>query len=51
MKLIRLGELTGEITERLKQLTSHWMTAGFNVQAYQDIQKLIWEKFFMQCHF
>ena len=45
MKLIRLGELTGEITERLKQLTSHWVTAGFNVQAYQDIQKLIWEKF------
>jgi 2-dehydropantoate 2-reductase len=45
MKLIRLGELTGEITERLTQLTSHWIKAGFNVQAYQDIQKLIWEKF------
>ena len=45
MKLIRLGELTGEITERLQKLTSHWVKAGFNVQSYHDIQKLIWEKF------
>ena len=45
MKLIRLGELNGKITDRLKDLTGHWEKAGFTVQAYEDIQKLIWEKF------
>ena len=46
MKLIRLGELNGKITDRLKDLTGHWEKAGFTVHAYEDIQKLIWEKFF-----
>ena len=45
MKLIRLGELNGKITDRLKDLTGHWEKAGFTVHAYEDIQKLIWEKF------
>ena len=45
MNLIRLGELEGGITSRLKQLANVWQTAGFETQAYEDIKQLIWEKF------
>ena len=45
MELIRLGEMDGGITERLERVASIWQTAGFNVQTYEDINQLIWEKF------
>jgi len=45
MELIRLGEMDGGVTERLKRVASIWQTAGFNVQTYEDINQLIWEKF------
>lgn len=44
-KLIRLGEMNGGISHRLKNLETVWQKAGFNVQIYQDIHQLIWEKF------
>lgn len=45
MKRIRLGELKGGSSERLNKLEALWADAGFNVQAYEDIEQLVWEKF------
>lgn len=45
MKLIRLGEMKGGITDRLVELESLWQQAGFNARAFGDITQLIWEKF------
>ncbi len=45
MKRIRIGEMTGGSTERLERLAELWREAGFNVEAYDDIDQLIWEKF------
>ena len=45
MKLIRIGELGGGLTPRLKQIESVWQEAGFNVKAYENITQLVWEKF------
>jgi 2-dehydropantoate 2-reductase len=45
MKMIRVGEMTGGITERLQSIEKVWKSAGFDVQAFEDIEQLIWEKF------
>jgi len=45
MKLIRIGELNGGITDRLLLLEKIWLQAGFKVKAFEDITQLIWEKF------
>ena len=45
MELIRLGEMDGGITDRLERVADTWQSAGFNVQTYEDINQLIWEKF------
>jgi len=45
MKLIRIGELTGGISERLLGMETLWQEAGFSVKAFDDITQLIWEKF------
>ena len=45
MKLIRLGEMKGGLTERLTRVEQVWQAAGFNARAFEDINQLIWEKF------
>ena len=45
MKLIRLGEINGGMTDRLAVLESLWQQAGFAARAFPDITQLIWEKF------
>ena len=45
MKLIRLGEMNGGLTERLTRVEQVWQAAGFNARAFEDIHQLIWEKF------
>jgi 2-dehydropantoate 2-reductase len=45
MRLIRLGELHGGLTDRLQRIEQVWRDAGFNVQAFADIDRMIWEKF------
>ncbi len=45
MKLIRLGEMPGGITDRLRALEALWAGAGFTARAFDDITLLIWEKF------
>jgi 2-dehydropantoate 2-reductase len=44
MELVRLGELRGPRTERLEQIAETWRSAGFTVQTYDDIDRLVWEK-------
>ena len=45
MRMIRIGELNGGETARLKWVESVWSNAGFNVKAFRDIHQLVWEKF------
>jgi len=45
MKLIRLGEMGGGLTDRLKSVEAVWQGSGFEAQAFEDINQLIWEKF------
>jgi len=45
MKLIRIGEFSGDISKRLKLIESILIGAGFNVKAFENIKQLIWEKF------
>lgn len=45
MKLIRIGELGGGMTPRLKHLEKVWQQAGFDARAFENITQLIWEKF------
>jgi len=45
MRLVRIGELNGGLTERLAWVESLWQKAGFSAQAFVDIHQLVWEKF------
>ena len=45
MRMIRLGEVDGGMTDRLRDLESLWQQAGFTARAFADITQLIWEKF------
>jgi 2-dehydropantoate 2-reductase len=45
MRLIRIGEMHGGLTERVKRIEQAWHDAGFNVRAFADVSLMIWEKF------
>lgn len=45
MRLIRIGEMNGGLTDRVQQLAQSWDEAGFNVRAFADVTLMIWEKF------
>ncbi len=45
MRLIRIGEMGGGMTERVRQIERMWCDAGFNVRAFADVDRMIWEKF------
>ncbi len=45
MRLIRLGEMQGGVSERLRRIEEAWRQAGFTVQAFDDIELMVWEKF------
>ena len=45
MRLIRIGEMQGGLTERVLRIEQVWREAGFNVKAYADVHVMIWEKF------
>jgi len=45
MKLIRIGSFGSMPQSQLDPLVELWINAGFNAQAYNDIEQLIWEKF------
>jgi 2-dehydropantoate 2-reductase len=45
MRLIRIGEMHGGLSDRALQLERIWREAGFNVKAFADVELMIWEKF------
>ena len=45
MRQIRIGEIAGGMTTRLKWIEGLWQQAGFNATAFADINQLIWEKY------
>jgi len=45
MRLIRIGELQGGLTDRVQRIEALWRDAGFNVKAFEDIDLMVWEKF------
>ena len=45
MRLIRIGEMNGGLTERVQRIAQAWRDAGFNVEAFADVHRMIWEKF------
>jgi 2-dehydropantoate 2-reductase len=45
MNLIRVGEMNGGMSARLERITEIWQQAGFNAQAFADIDQLIWGKY------
>ncbi len=45
MRMIRIGEMNGGMTERVQRIEKAWHDAGFNVKAFSDIALMIWEKF------
>lgn len=45
MRLIRVGEVAGGMTERLESTVAVWQGAGFDARSFEDIDQLIWEKF------
>jgi 2-dehydropantoate 2-reductase len=44
-RLIRIGEMSGGLTPRVQALEQAWRDAGFNVEAFADVHRMIWEKF------
>ncbi len=45
MRLIRIGEMNGGMTERVREIEQLWLDAGFKVRAFADVSVMIWEKF------
>ena len=46
MRLIRIGEMPpGGMTDRLVEVEALWRDAGFEVEAFADVDRMVWEKF------
>jgi 2-dehydropantoate 2-reductase len=45
MRLIRIGEMNGGLTERVQRIEQAFHDAGFNVRAFADVTLMIWEKY------
>lgn len=45
MRLIRIGEVGGGLTERALRIEVVWRDAGFHVKAFEDVELMVWEKF------
>ncbi len=43
-ELVRLGERAGPATDRVEQIAGVWREAGFKVETYDDVGRLVWEK-------
>lgn len=43
-ELVRLGERSGPVTARVERIADVWRDAGFRVQTYDDVGRLVWEK-------
>ena len=43
-RVVRLGERNGPVTQRTEAIAQIWREAGFTVQTYDDVDRLVWEK-------
>jgi 2-dehydropantoate 2-reductase len=43
-ELVRLGERHGPATARIRRIAETWADAGFRVEVYDDVDRLVWEK-------
>jgi 2-dehydropantoate 2-reductase len=43
-ELVRLGERGGPATSRIREVAKVWADAGFRVEVYDDVDRLVWEK-------
>jgi 2-dehydropantoate 2-reductase len=43
-ELVRLGERSGPATHRVERVAEIWREAGFRVETYDDVGRLVWEK-------
>ena len=43
-ELVRLGELSGPVSPRLRKVEEVWKSGGFRVKCFDDIDQLVWEK-------
>jgi 2-dehydropantoate 2-reductase len=44
-EMVHIGELNGPVTPRLEASAAIWKSGGFNVKTYDDVQRMVWEKF------
>lgn len=44
MQLVRIGEISGPVSERVELVAEAWRRAGFPVRTYDDAERLVWEK-------
>ena len=45
MRMIRIGEMSGGLTDRVLGIERAWADAGFHVTAFADLEQMTWEKF------
>ncbi len=44
-ELLHVGEPGGRVTPRVRAIAQLWVDAGFTVETYDDLDRMIWEKF------
>lgn len=44
MARVRLGERRGPVTPRVERVARLWRAAGFTVETYDDVDRLVWQK-------
>ena len=44
MALVRLGERSGPVSPRVERIADLWRAAGFTVETYDDVDRLVWQK-------
>lgn len=49
MEFLRLGEMSGGMTDRLETVAETWRSGGFKVLTFDDIHKMVWEKLICNC--
>ena len=43
-ELVRLGERSAPATDRIRRIAETWSDAGFRVEVFDDVDRLVWEK-------
>lgn len=49
MEFVRIGEMEGGQSERIGRIAEIWRSAGFSVETFEDIHRMVWEKLICNC--